>query len=315
MEWFKDAFSGSDGRSLQINYWYWLYWQPAPMETLLPQPWFRLPSILEDSLKKKPPSASIQPNPRDSIFASASKALQSGSGVQAKRGSTSLSWSLGKRFAFESRRTDSCGRCGFERGIEDRCCGDDGGVGSTDSCRAGSEILPVHKNMQGELFIEVTSLGADSALGQIVGLMEEAQLGKPRGVAAFGRVAPCVCTRGDRWQRRYSYAGRFGSRHCHVDCLFPSSPDAGSFVNIGISKGASILYLYQRMRQSFKPCGPSVPSSLTKQVCTHCEGKRINIVPNRGLTNPYSSICCTVCVTPSSSVSSDRPLVFRRRLA
>ncbi len=44
---------------------------------------------------------------------------------------------------------------------------------------AGSEVFAGTQNMQGELFIEVTSLGADSALGRIVGLMEEAQLSKP----------------------------------------------------------------------------------------------------------------------------------------
>ena len=49
----------------------------------------------------------------------------------------------------------------------------------TSTVTAGSEVFAGTQNMQGELFIEVTSLGADSALGRIVGLMEEAQQSKP----------------------------------------------------------------------------------------------------------------------------------------
>lgn len=44
---------------------------------------------------------------------------------------------------------------------------------------AGSEVFAGTQNMQGELFIEVTGLGAESALGRIVQLMEEAEHSKP----------------------------------------------------------------------------------------------------------------------------------------
>ena len=87
MERFKRCFSGSDSSAFRSTT-AWLYWQPAPMETLLPQPWFRLPSILEDSLKKEPPSASILPLRRFDLGCAWALRVAPES---ARNGSTSLS--------------------------------------------------------------------------------------------------------------------------------------------------------------------------------------------------------------------------------
>ena len=99
VEWFKDAFPEATV-DLPINYLPLLYWQPAPMETLLPQPWFRLPSILEDSLKKERPSASILPLRRFALL-QVQRALRVDPESKQETWVNVPSWSLGKRFAFE----------------------------------------------------------------------------------------------------------------------------------------------------------------------------------------------------------------------
>ena len=103
-----------------------------------------LASILEDSLKKEPPSASILPLRR---FDLASANFYSGSGVQARN--------VGQRLELVVGQT-VCVRAGERipvdgvvlKGVSNRCCSDDG-ESKLQTVEAGSEVFAGTQNMQG----------------------------------------------------------------------------------------------------------------------------------------------------------------------
>ena len=148
--------------------------------------------------------------------------------------------------------------------------------------------------MQGELFIEVTSLGADSALGRIVGLMEEAQQSKP-----------VVLQRLEEWLRVYVPV----VIALAATVLFFFTEDLDRAIAVLIVSFPSSLRLralpqwfrhffpkpprylsLSRMRRSFKLCGQSVPSSLIKRVHSLKASSVCSMSsPEKVWTNRYSS--------------------------
>lgn len=160
------------------------------------------------------------------------------------------------------------------------------GESKLQTVEAGSEVFAGTQNMQGELFIEVTSLGADSALGRIVGLMEEAQLSKP-----------VVLQRLEEWLRVYVpvvialaatvlfFTEDLDRAIAVLIVSFPSSlAIAGSATMVSAFSKAASLSLFVKDATVFQTLR-TVGTIVFDKTGTLTEGKQrvLNVVPEEGV--------------------------------
>ena len=160
------------------------------------------------------------------------------------------------------------------------------GESKLQSVTAGSEVFAGIQNMQGELFIEVTGLGADSALGRIVGLMEEAEQSKP-----------VVLQRLEEWLRLYVpvvialaatvlfFTEDLDRAIAVLIVSFPSSlAIAGSATMISAFSKAASLSLFVKDATVFQTLR-TVGTIVFDKTGTLTEGKQrvLNVVPEDGV--------------------------------